>query len=128
MAKLPRHGAVGGSGARVEQVEVVGELSAYLPGPLGADVRIVDEETHPEGQRPLGPMVEIHEANLFLVVSATMGGGVFGDHCSPISDTTVMSSIAAACDHIDHVKTQLPYALAAGGVAAVAFAVAGAIA
>lgn len=48
-----------------------------------------------------------------LVVSAVLGGGVFGDHCSPISDTTLISSMAAWSDHIDHVRTQLPYALLA---------------
>jgi hypothetical protein len=46
-----------------------------------------------------------------------MAGAIFGDHCSPISDTTVMSSMASACDHIDHVRTQLPYALVVGAVA-----------
>ncbi|MGW8317364.1 MAG: Na+/H+ antiporter NhaC family protein, partial [Bacteroidales bacterium] len=60
------------------------------------------------------PMASLHGANLFLVVAATMGGGVFGDHCSPISDTTIISSMASASDHIDHVRTQLPYALVAG--------------
>jgi Na+/H+ antiporter NhaC len=60
------------------------------------------------------PMAEMHGANLFLVVAATMGGGVFGDHCSPISDTTMISSMASASDHIDHVRTQMPYALIAG--------------
>jgi Na+/H+ antiporter NhaC len=60
------------------------------------------------------PMAEMHGANVFLVVAATMGGGVFGDHCSPISDTTIISSMASASDHIDHVRTQLPYALVAG--------------
>lgn len=44
-------------------------------------------------------------------VSAILGGSVFGDHCSPISDTTIMSSMASSCDHVDHVRTQLPYAL-----------------
>ncbi len=62
------------------------------------------------------PMAEIHGANLFLVVAATMGGGVFGDHCSPISDTTMISSMASASDHIDHVRTQLPYALVTGTI------------
>jgi Na+/H+ antiporter NhaC len=57
------------------------------------------------------PMAQIHDANLLLVVAATMGGGVFGDHCSPISDTTIISSMSSASDHIDHVRTQLPYAL-----------------
>lgn len=60
------------------------------------------------------PMAEIHGANIYLVVAATMGGGVFGDHCSPISDTTIISSMASASDHIDHVRTQLPYALFTG--------------
>ncbi|MCK4888404.1 MAG: Na+/H+ antiporter NhaC family protein, partial [Candidatus Aminicenantes bacterium] len=40
-----------------------------------------------------------------------------GDHCSPISDTTIMSSMASSCDHIDHVKTQIPYSLTIAGVA-----------
>ena len=52
-------------------------------------------------------------------VSAVLAGAVFGDHCSPISDTTILSSLATGCDHVDHVKTQLPYALAVGGIAAV---------
>lgn len=51
------------------------------------------------------------------VLAATVGGAVFGDHCSPISDTTVMSSMAGHCDHIDHVKTQLPYAMTVAAVA-----------
>lgn len=60
-----------------------------------------------------------------LIIAAVMGGGVFGDHCSPISDTTILSSMAAATDHIDHVKTQLPYALLAGGGAALLYLVLG---
>lgn len=46
--------------------------------------------------------------------AAIMAGSTFGDHCSPISDTTILSSMACACDHIDHVRTQMPYALLAG--------------
>jgi len=60
-------------------------------------------------------------------VAASLSGGVFGDHCSPISDTTIISSMAAATDHIDHVRTQLPYALVGGAIAAVCFAVLGAM-
>ncbi len=60
------------------------------------------------------PMAQVHDANIYLVIAATMGGGVFGDHCSPISDTTIISSMASASDHIDHVRTQLPYALVTG--------------
>jgi len=59
-------------------------------------------------------------------VAASLSGGVFGDHCSPISDTTIIASMASATDHIDHVRTQLPYALLGGGIAAVCFAVVGA--
>jgi len=44
-------------------------------------------------------------------ISSVLAGAIFGDHCSPISDTTVLSSTAAACDHLDHVKTQMPYAV-----------------
>ncbi len=62
-----------------------------------------------------------------LAVSAVLGGGVFGDHCSPISDTTIVSSMASASDHIDHVRTQLPYALSVGVVSALLYAVFGAI-
>jgi len=54
-------------------------------------------------------------------LAAALGGGVFGDHCSPISDTTILASMAAATDHIDHVRTQLPYALIGGGVAVVGY-------
>ncbi|MDP6041777.1 MAG: Na+/H+ antiporter NhaC family protein [Candidatus Latescibacteria bacterium] len=52
-----------------------------------------------------------------LAAAAVLDGAIFGDHCSPISDTTVMSSIASSCDHLDHVKTQLPYALTTMGLA-----------
>lgn len=56
-----------------------------------------------------------------LLLGAVLSGAVFGDHASPISDTTVVASMAAATDHIDHVRTQLPYALLAGGVALVLY-------
>lgn len=58
-------------------------------------------------------------------VAASLSGGVFGDHASPISDTTIVASMAAATDHIDHVRTQLPYALLAAAAATVAFALTG---
>ena len=71
------------------------------------------------------PFVETLGVNLPLVVSAVLGGGVFGDHCSPISDTTLVSSMATASDHIDHVRTQMPYALTAAGIAALVYLAAG---
>ena len=59
------------------------------------------------------------------VFAAVAGGGVFGDHCSPLSDTTILSSMGSASDHLDHVKTQLPYALTCGALAAVAYLILG---
>lgn len=61
-------------------------------------------------------------------IAAVAGGGVFGDHCSPLSDTTILSSTGAASDHIDHVRTQIPYALLAAGLAAVVYLIIGFIA
>ncbi len=63
------------------------------------------------------PMIQGIGLHPGLILAAVLGGGVFGDHCSPISDTTIISSMAAATDHIDHVRTQLPYALIAGTAA-----------
>ena len=60
-----------------------------------------------------------------LVVGAVIGGGLFGDQCSPISDTTIMSSTGAACDHVEHVRTQLPYGLTVGFAAVGGYLVAG---
>ena len=60
-----------------------------------------------------------------LFLAAVLSGSVFGDHASPISDTTVVSSMAAATDHIEHVRTQLPYALISAGMATVCFLLAG---
>ena len=57
--------------------------------------------------------------------AAVAGGGVFGDHCSPLSDTTVLASSGSGSDHIDHVKTQLPYALCCGAIAAVLYLILG---
>lgn len=71
------------------------------------------------------PLAHQIGAPLHLITAAVLGGGVFGDHCSPISDTTIVSSMASASDHIDHVRTQLPYALLAGGIALLLFIAAG---
>jgi Na+/H+ antiporter NhaC len=54
---------------------------------------------------------------LYSATACVLAGAVWGDHCSPISDTTVLSSIASGCDHIEHVRTQMPYALLVGSVA-----------
>ena len=74
---------------------------------------------------PLAAAMQLDGAAVPLVVSAVLGGGVFGDHCSPISDTTVISSAAAGSDHIEHVRTQAPYALAAAALTVVLYLLAG---
>ena len=63
------------------------------------------------------PMAVGMNADLALVIGAVISGGIFGDHCSPISDTTIISSMASDCAVIDHVNTQLPYALISGLIA-----------
>lgn len=69
-----------------------------------------------------GDMAAATEIGLMLpMLSAVLAGSVFGDHCSPISDTTILSSTGARCDHIDHVSTQLPYALSVAAVSCVGF-------
>ena len=69
----------------------------------------------PAGLAATGP--ESGQLLMVICIAAVLSGSIFGDHCSPISDTTVMSSISAASDHIDHVRTQAPYAILVTGVA-----------
>ncbi|MEE4302036.1 MAG: Na+/H+ antiporter NhaC family protein [Pseudomonadales bacterium] len=66
------------------------------------------------GDGQVGPL-------LHATIAAVAGGGVFGDHCSPLSDTSILASTGAASDHIDHVRTQLPYALVVGVLAVLAY-------
>lgn len=73
------------------------------------------------------PMITLMGLHPGIAIAAILGGGVFGDHCSPISDTTIIASMAAATDHIDHVRTQLPYALMAAAAALVLYLIAGII-
>ena len=69
---------------------------------------------------PLALVSAVDEVGILAAsVAAILGGSVFGDHCSPISDTTILSSMASGCDHVDHVRTQLPYALLAAAVSIV---------
>lgn len=58
-----------------------------------------------------------------FLVAAVLGGGIFGDHSSPISDSTIVASMASGCDHIEHVKTQLPYNLVAAALAMIAYVI-----
>ena len=71
------------------------------------------------------PMAVALDAHLLVCIGAVLSGGIFGDHCSPISDTTILSSTGAGADHIDHVKTQIPYALLNAVIAFVGYIVAG---
>ncbi|MDG1437732.1 MAG: Na+/H+ antiporter NhaC family protein [Emcibacteraceae bacterium] len=75
---------------------------------------------------PIGvPLIQMLGLPPSFVISAILGGGVFGDHCSPISDTTVISSVASGCSLLDHVKTQLPYALVGGGLTFIVYVLIG---
>ena len=71
------------------------------------------------------PMMAVSGLHPGLRIGAVLGGAIFGDHCSPISDSTIISSMAAATDHIDHVRTQLPYALSVAAVCLVLYTILG---
>jgi len=71
------------------------------------------------------PLAQGLDSNVTLAIAAALGGGVFGDHCSPTSDTSIITSMATASDHIDHVRTQLPYALIGGGVTTLLYLILG---
>jgi Na+/H+ antiporter NhaC len=74
---------------------------------------------------PIGvPLIQTLGLPPSLVIAAILGGGIFGDHCSPISDTTAVSSIASGCDLLTHVRTQMPYALFGGALAFVGYFIA----
>ncbi|MGJ8681771.1 Na+/H+ antiporter NhaC family protein [Paraglaciecola sp.] len=74
---------------------------------------------------PIGvPLIQTLGLPPSLVIAAILGGGIFGDHCSPISDTTAVSSIASGCDLLTHVKTQMPYALVGGLIAFIGYFIA----
>ena len=70
-------------------------------------------------------MYPVDSEMLYIGISACLAGAVCGDHCSPISDTTIMASAGAQCDHVTHVSTQLPYALTVAGISFVSYIVAG---
>ena len=75
---------------------------------------------------PIVSAIFPEESSLFFVgISACLAGAVCGDHCSPISDTTIMSSAGAHCNHINHVETQLPYAISVAGLSFVCYVLAG---
>lgn len=71
------------------------------------------------------PMAHAFNIPFYIAVGAVLSGGLFGDHCSPISDTTILSSTGAECNLVEHVKTQLPYACVNGCIAFICFIIAG---
>ncbi|TMP32653.1 Na+/H+ antiporter NhaC family protein [Pseudoalteromonas rubra] len=74
---------------------------------------------------PIGvPLIQTLGLPPSLVVGAILSGGIFGDHCSPISDTSAVSALASGCDLLEHVKTQLPYAMVGGALALICFFIA----
>jgi len=75
---------------------------------------------------PLGlAITESHPELSTPIIAACMAGAVYGDHCSPISDTTIMASAGANCNHVSHVSTQLPYATTVAVVSAISYVIAG---
>ena len=82
-----------------------GTMAIMLPVVIPLTISLGGATTYPGGEQ-----VEI----LLGAIASVLAGAIFGDHCSPISDTTVLSSTASACDHMDHVRTQLPYAVLVG--------------
>jgi Na+/H+ antiporter NhaC len=85
-----------------------GTMSILLPNVVGLAAAV--GATHPIGAFGM----------VLVCIGAVLEGSIFGDHCSPISDTTVLSSVATASDHIDHVRTQAPYALVTAVLAVLA--------
>ena len=75
---------------------------------------------------PIGLAITQSQPQLTMpILAACMAGGVYGDHCSPISDTTIMASAGAACNHLSHVTTQLPYATTVAVVSAICYVISG---
>ena len=82
-----------------------GTMAIMLPVVIPLTISLGGVATYPGGDQA---------AILLGATASVLAGAIFGDHCSPISDTTVLSSTASACDHMDHVRTQLPYAILVG--------------
>lgn len=94
-------------------------LIAFATGTSFGTMGIVIPIAVPLATAGTSDLAATSDTFLFACVGSVLAGAVFGDHCSPISDTTVLSSQASGCDHIDHVRTQLPYAASVGLIAIV---------
>ncbi len=110
---------------------VLAALTGFATGSAWGTMAILMPVAVPTAWAQLATGGELSAATapiFYSVIAAVLGGGVFGDHCSPISDTTVLSSAVSGCSHVEHVRTQLPYALVAGAAtlaASAATAIAG---
>ena len=96
---------------------VMAGLVAFSTGTSWGTMAILYPLLLPAGWEWIGQAGVSPETSLMLfyqLVSAVLAGSVLGDHCSPISDTTIMSSLASSCNHLEHVRTQMPYALLVG--------------
>lgn len=96
---------------------IVAAFTAFATGSSWGAMGILMPLVIPLAWSMLGGADATQSAIFYSTVACVLSGAVWGDHCSPISDTTVLSSLASSCDHIDHVRTQLPYATVAGGAA-----------
>ena len=101
---------------------ITGAVISFFTGTSWGTYAIMTPFVLPTAMSLSGGVVD---SGVLAAVGALVGGGLFGDHCSPVSDTTCLSSFGAASDHMDHVTTQLPYALAAAAVAVVGYALLG---
>jgi Na+/H+ antiporter NhaC len=104
---------------------VTGAVISFFTGTSWGTYAIMTPIVLPTAMSLSGGVVD---NGVLATVGALVGGGLFGDHCSPVSDTTCLSSFGAASDHMDHVTTQLPYALAAAAVAVAGYALLGLVA
>lgn len=87
-----------------------GTMGLLIPLCVGIEYQLLES-------RSLNPAMIGSHPLMLATIGAVLGGSIFGDHCSPISDTTILSSAATGCDHLAHVRTQFPYAVTVGGIA-----------
>lgn len=104
---------------------VTGALISFFTGTAWGTYAILAPFVMPIAMNMSGDSVS---SLVLTTVGALVGGGIFGDHCSPVSDTSCLSSFGAGSDHMDHVTTQLPYALVCGALACIAFLIMGVVA